>query len=189
MNDTSASIVSPLTFQAPTLADVPAMAALYDAEIPHGHFNQLARAAGATTFLMAQAVQQGHVTMAPLEGMPQQVASVWAEVAERAGRIVGFSMNKDWLWPNQFRHVPGRPRDIELWFLAVAPAERRRGTGSALLGRQLASALQMGGVKGLIFARCFRPSTGAKRLLLKEGFVVELPSESAKVLRYKRQGG
>jgi GNAT superfamily N-acetyltransferase len=85
----------------------------------------------------------------------------WAEVAERDGQVVGVAR---W-WQSQ--DFPGSARVL----LAVAPAARGRGTGSALAGRSLDSLTRR--APDLVHTTSFRDDLPAGRALAeRHGFVL-----------------
>jgi len=160
------------------------MAALYDAEVANGHF--ISTGVPTTRFL-GQAVQHGRVGIASLAGNYE--TPVLIEVALRGTALVGFTTTKAWIDPERLTANAGRgqkqggAQEAELWMLVVSPAERKRGTGAILLDRQIASAVELVGSRDKLVARCAPASKGAKRLLLKRGFLVKVTQSDGELLR------
>ena len=160
------------------------MAALYDAEVANGHFISTG---APTTDFFHQAVRHGRVRIASSAGNFETPVSI--EVALRGTALIGFTTTKAWIDPEQLAANAGRgqrqggAQEAELWMLIVTPAERRRGIGAILLDRQIASAVGLVGSLDKLVARCAPASIGAKRLLLKRGFLVKLSRPDGELLR------
>lgn len=178
---------SPLIFRSARSGDIARMAELYNAEIANGHFIDTG---APVVMFFAQAVLRGRVRLASPIGAYE--TPVFVEVATRGAELVGFTTIKAWIDVERLAMNIGRGRteattsDFELWMLAVAPAERGRGTGTALLERQIAKALSLAGSDGQVVARCFTASDQAERMLLRAGFSTQKVSDTGKEFRLRR---
>lgn len=175
-------------FRRATIFDAPAMAEIFEPEVPNGHFHGFGDKAAVTVF--NSMIAHRSVGIHSAIGQVEVPISSW--VAIENNNVVGFFVNKPWI---DYKETQAKINsgifsattlDVELWILAVRGNARGKGVGLACLKSQIADAKQLARSRGNIYARCYSVSTRAIEMLKLSGFREQQADNDGVVFRYQR---
>lgn len=176
-----------IQFRKATNFDAPAIAEIFQPEVPKGHFRGFGHNAAVKVF--NSMVAHESITIDSALGQIEMPVSSWVAVEDN--QVVGFFITKPWLDYQQTREkinsgvYSATTSDVELWILAVRADSRGKGIGRACLERQISDAKRLARGTGKIYARCYPVSTRAIELLKQNGFHEHRVDSDGVVLQLK----